>query len=374
MMTRRQRPPTTVLASALLLLACDPEAKNLGVDLPAGETEWTVDWRVDGAIDSPFFDLATMPDGGVVVLESHSPEGHLSIRRYGADGSESSVFTEPYTAGVPGGHLAVTGDAVFHARDRNASGTAGLRASVRRISYDAEIGAEYVHPRSGDENSFATGVASSDTEVALIIGNWGKLEEGEPWFEVQRLDHDLQAVADAIPFDEEVVQVAYDASGTLLILEAPEEGAALLHRPVSEMQPLEVDCGSLLVSGGAPLCASIHPPFQITNYETGDVLALDELDLDAYAPSTRMSSTVFSSSSGPEAPLRVVEILEGGAIGRSTQIPLDAAALGVVPLGVRQTFEGAVYAFAYEAFVGEMCPQADQTCLRSYLVRLAAPE
>lgn len=357
-----------VLASTFVVLACDPPPKNLGADLSV-DGAWEIDWRAETAVDAMFLDIEETSDGGVIVLESSWAENRSDLRRFAADGTESVMLSAPYFFM---GDVSLTDSAVFVASDQSESGNTGSRASLQRVSYDGELLAEYVHPRNGPANSFAIHVVSSDSEVTLVIGNWGQLEEGTSRYEVQRLDHDLIPMADSIPFDD-VAQVAYDVSGDLVVIEASEGGPSLLHRPLSGMEPVAVDCGSLLTGGGTPLCVSTHPPFQITNYETGEVLPLDELDLDAYAPSGGRSSTVFTGSEGPDAPLRIIEVLDGGAIGRSTEIALDASAMGVVPRAVREASDGAVYAIAYEAFHGEMCPVADATCMRGYLVRLAAP-
>jgi hypothetical protein len=348
--------------TALGLLGCDPDPTNLGENDPSDA--WEVEWRADSKLETAFLGLSTMPDGGALVVEADFAQERTILRRYDVHGTESVLFSE---SGPKSTSVAVSADAVFVGREVHETGMGGSRAGVLRLSHDGAHEGVYLHPRATPANSFSMGLAVAQTELAVVIGNWGDLAPGESWFEVQRLDHQLEAIGEPLAFDHSIDAVAYDADDDLVILEVPHDGPSIVHRPTADVEPVEVHCSTLLVEGGQPLCAWTWPPFEVTNYETGEVQPL-ELGFDVVQASAG-SSLVFASTGGSGVPLSIAEVLPGGIPGRSTTIPLAPDALGFGMLGLQQTPDGAVYAAGYEAF--EDSPSC-LNCFRSYLVRLSA--
>lgn len=353
--------------TTLGLSGCDPDPTNLGEN-EAGDG-WEVEWRADSKIETAIVGLSAMSDGGAVVIEADFGSERTVIRRYDVDGNDSVVFSE---VGPKSTSLAVSDDALFVGREEFETGEGGSRAGVLRLSHDGEGEGIYLHPRATRANSFSMGIALAETELAVVVGNWGELGPEESWFEVQRLDHQLQPIGESLAFDHSIDAVAYDAAGELVILEVPNEGSPILHRPMSSAEPVGVHCNTLLVGGGEPLCGWTWPPYEVTNYESGEVQPL-ELAFDV-ARASAGASLVFASTGGTGVPLSIAEVLPGGVPGRSTTISLAPDALGFGTLGLQQTPDGGVYAAGYEAFDdGPPCMNtAGSTCIRSYLVRLSA--
>ena len=366
-MRRRNRIHSAIVVLGCLT-ACDPAPQNLGENSPGDA--WAVDWRIDGPPESFLFDVAVTEDGGAVVVGRTSNLGVDMLRRYTSDGA---LAWEARSHGINGGQLTTQGTALFFASEANDPQTPGSRARVRRLSSDGVVEAEWMQTRDGDSNTFTFDIATSATEVALVMGHWGQPSyEGEPFFEVVRLDHDLHPIADPLPFESRVEQVEYDHHGNLVILETPNEGPAHIHRPTTGAPPLDVDCASLLTGSGEPLCVNARPDYRVLNYETGDVVELDDAALDGFARSTRASSTVLAATEG-DTPMRVSEFFDDGTLGRSATLPFKDGTEYVLPIAIRQTHDGAAYAIVTETARQDQCPGlVGANCWRSDLIRLAA--
>lgn len=366
-MTSNKRPRRNLFALALLLCACDPEAKNLGEDLG----DWAVDWRVESSLEGSFYDIEPTADGGVIALEADSNLDPAFLRRYAADGSLQ------WTAGARfvaiGGQIAATESAIFLSGDAAVNSDAS-RAKIQRFSAAGVVERTYTQPRAGSSNSFSFGLAASDDEIAVSIGNWGSRSyPGEPQYEVQRLDHDLVPIGEPLPFDARVEDLAYDASGELVILEAPDEGLATVHRPMGGGEAVLVDCELLLTPGGLPLCANSGPDFRLTNYETGAVQDIGWLEFAEFSVSNsaKPTSTVFADAFPDNALVDIVEVLSDGTVGRAASLPLGESSLGADVSSVRQTASGAAYVVVTEHLDPEVCSDT-MFCYRDHLVRLAS--
>ena len=355
-----------LLLAPWALLACDPGAKNLGIDDAGAPRD--IEWRMESGVDVLYRDVAALPDGGALLIEYTPDLDRTAVLRVAADGGVSILLEE---TSLSSGQVLPIPQGVFLTANRYDSGQGGSRASVRRLDLDGTFDAEYVHRRERQANAFSRQLAASNDELALVIGNWGGLDEGESWFLVQRLDMHLQPVGEPLPFEHEVKDVAFDAQGRLLILEVPAEGPGLLHRPDHPEPPQTIDCDTLLHDAATPLCASTLVPGQILDLDGNPVLDADLPSLGPFAyPMRAGPNSLFFGVDGEQGPAQLVEVLDDGALDRVTVIADQPDALGATPLGIVPTADGAAFGFALEYYPPPQCPD-DDDCFRSYLVRLA---
>ncbi|MCA9712623.1 MAG: hypothetical protein KDK70_42740, partial [Myxococcales bacterium] len=339
--------------SMTLALGCDPESQLVGSGLPS--EAWDVQWRVSDPPQAIISRVAAMPDGGAVII-AQDELGFGQLRRFSAGGAELFSVQLPGR----GTRLAVLGSSIFVAGDQRISMEVH-RAALWRFSDAGALEASYMHPRPGDANSFGVAMALDDDEVALMVGNWGGLAEGESWHELLRLSHELVPQVEPIPFSGYVEDVGFTESGELLVLETNPEELDLLYTVGDPEPPLEVDCEILIADGSPPICTNTWGELRVTDVETGNVETLGTLGFpEEYGGvrSSRGPSLVFYGAVDDGPVLRVVALREDGTVGAEVEIPPTADAEHLTPIHSSQTSDGAVFVVVAEHKPGEACGAA----------------